>query len=115
MDGIAGKSPALTWVVNISALLLVLLWTIPTFGLLISSIRDKDQLATSGWWTSLASVERNLIERSSAPDTQVLEAGIYVITGNVLVLSKAMIWAKLPPLAGAHNNPLPLNQTRWHK
>ncbi|MCJ8323449.1 MAG: carbohydrate ABC transporter permease [Rhizobiales bacterium] len=83
MDGIAGKSPALTWVVNISALLLVLLWTIPTFGLLISSIRDKDQLATSGWWTSLASVERNLIERSSAPDTQVLEAGIYVITGNV--------------------------------
>lgn len=83
MDGIAGKNPALTWVVNISALLLVLLWTIPTFGLLISSIRDKDQLANSGWWTSLASVERNLIMRSDAPDTQSQDGDVWVITGNI--------------------------------
>lgn len=83
MDGIAGKNPALTWVVNLSALLLVLLWTIPTFGLLISSIRDKDQLASSGWWTSLASVERNLIVRSDAPDTQLQDGDVYVLTGNV--------------------------------
>lgn len=83
MDGIAGKNPALTWVVNISALLLVLLWTIPTFGLLISSIRDKDQLANSGWWTALTSVERNLIMRSAAPDTQSQDGNVYVLMGNV--------------------------------
>ncbi|MBL1242299.1 MAG: carbohydrate ABC transporter permease [OCS116 cluster bacterium] len=83
MDGIAGKNSALSWVVNISALILVLLWTIPTFGLLISSIRDKDQLATSGWWTSLTSVERNLIERSAAPDTQVKDGDIYILSGNI--------------------------------
>ncbi len=83
MDNIAGKSSLLSWVVNVSALILVLLWTIPTFGLLISSLRDKDQLASSGWWTSLTSVERNLIERSAAPDEQVEKDGVYMLSGNV--------------------------------
>jgi len=32
---------------------LVLLWTIPTFGLLISSIRPELEVKTTGWWTAL--------------------------------------------------------------
>src|SRR5262249_34204427 len=35
---------------HVALLLLVVLWTFPTVGLLISSVRDKDQLALSGWW-----------------------------------------------------------------
>ena len=31
-------------------LALVLLWTIPTFGLLVSSVRPEDEVKTSGWW-----------------------------------------------------------------
>ena len=38
MDNIAGSKPALTWAVHISAVLLVLLWVIPTFGLLVSFV-----------------------------------------------------------------------------
>lgn len=79
----AGKTPALTWAVNLSVLLLVVLWTIPTFGLLVSSVRDKDQLTTSGWWTSLTNTERNLIERTGAPDTQTQDGDGYVLEGNV--------------------------------
>ena len=30
--------------------LLVLLWTIPTFGILISSFRPEEDVKTSGWW-----------------------------------------------------------------
>jgi alpha-glucoside transport system permease protein len=37
--------------VNLSLLLLVLLWTIPTLGLFISSFRSRDDIQTSGWWT----------------------------------------------------------------
>ncbi len=51
MENIAGTKSRLVWAANISVLMLVLLWTIPTFGLLVSSFRDRDQISTSGWWT----------------------------------------------------------------
>ena len=37
MEGMAGQKSSLTWVVNLAALFLVVLWTIPTAGLLISA------------------------------------------------------------------------------
>ncbi|MCX6072061.1 MAG: ABC transporter permease subunit [Chloroflexi bacterium] len=37
--------------VNGTLLLLVVLWTIPTMGIFISSWRDRDDIATSGWWS----------------------------------------------------------------
>ncbi|MCH1881669.1 carbohydrate ABC transporter permease [Agrococcus sp. ARC_14] len=36
---------------TIAALVIAVLWTIPTFGLLLSSFRPADQIATTGWWT----------------------------------------------------------------
>jgi len=36
--------------VNGTLLLMVVLWTIPTMGIFISSWRDRDDIATSGWW-----------------------------------------------------------------
>ena len=45
-------------------LLFVIIWIAPTFGLFISSFRDKDQLAISGWWTSLITTEINEINRT---------------------------------------------------
>lgn len=35
--------------------ILVLLWTIPTFGVLITSFRERDDIAKTGWWRSFAS------------------------------------------------------------
>lgn len=36
--------------VNGVLLLLVLIWTIPTMGIFVSSFRNRDDIATSGWW-----------------------------------------------------------------
>ncbi|MFG3700071.1 carbohydrate ABC transporter permease [Micromonospora sp. NPDC047620] len=33
------------------SIVIAVLWTIPTFGLFISSFRPEDQIKTSGWWT----------------------------------------------------------------
>lgn len=38
-------------VVNGALFLLVLLWTVPTFGLLVSSFRNRNDILSSGWWT----------------------------------------------------------------
>jgi alpha-glucoside transport system permease protein len=37
--------------VNGALLLLVIIWTIPTLGLLISSFRPREDVRTTGWWT----------------------------------------------------------------
>jgi alpha-glucoside transport system permease protein len=36
--------------VDLTLLLLVALWTIPTLGIFVSSFRHRDDIATSGWW-----------------------------------------------------------------
>ena len=51
-------------------LFFVILWITPTFGLLVSSFRDKDQLAISGWWTSLINTEVNEIHRTKGKNEQ---------------------------------------------
>ena len=68
---------------NIALLLLVLIWTLPTFGLLVSSLRDKDQLAVSGWWTALTTSQSSSATTLGTADDQVEENGQFVITGNV--------------------------------
>ncbi len=37
-------------IVNGILLLLVVIWTVPTLGIFVSSFRDRDDIATSGWW-----------------------------------------------------------------
>ena len=65
-------------------LIIVFIWVIPTFGLLISSLRDKDQVALTGWWTALKHNEFNEIVRTEKSAVQSEENGVFIITGNLL-------------------------------
>ena len=56
----------------------VILWIIPTFGLFISSLRDKDLLAISGWWTSLTTTKVNEIHRMAGMEEQINEDGFFL-------------------------------------
>jgi alpha-glucoside transport system permease protein len=71
------------FLVRFTLLLLVVMWTIPTFGLFISSFRDKDLLPISGWWTALGMANRSEAARTGTADDQVEQDGVYVISGSV--------------------------------
>ena len=64
-------------------LLFVIIWIIPTFGLFISSLRDKDLLSISGWWTSLTTTEINEIHRMLGIEHQIQENNYYIIKGSI--------------------------------
>ena len=83
MLGAAQNRTLLTIIMHLSVLILVIMWTIPTAGLFISSIRDKDQLAVSGWWTALSTSQQNIIARSVDPKQQTERDGRFILEGNV--------------------------------
>ena len=51
------KSPLGKWLVNGLLVVVVLFWTIPTFGVLVTSFRDSRDIYASGWWTILPHME----------------------------------------------------------
>ncbi len=42
------------WFVRITIIVIVILWTIPTLGVLITSLRPEEVVNTTGWWTVFA-------------------------------------------------------------
>ena len=79
----SSKRSPLTYLVHATVLFLVVIWTIPTAGLFISSIRDKDQLSVSGWWTALSTSEQQLVTRANDPSKQIQVGDKFVIQGNL--------------------------------
>ncbi|MEU4676949.1 carbohydrate ABC transporter permease [Micromonospora sp. NPDC023737] len=58
---------------TLMSILIALFWTVPTFGLFISSFRPEDQIKTTGWWTfftdpqfTLENYQQVLFGRSSS-------------------------------------------------
>jgi alpha-glucoside transport system permease protein len=43
--------PSLKWLLHVFLVLLMVIWLIPSVGLLITSFRPQSDIASSGWWT----------------------------------------------------------------
>jgi alpha-glucoside transport system permease protein len=71
------------WALHIAVIVIVALWTLPTAGLLVSSLRDKDQIAVSGWWTALSTSESSTAGRMKGKADQVEKDGKFTISGNL--------------------------------
>jgi alpha-glucoside transport system permease protein len=80
MDNIAGQKSGLSIVTNLSVVVLVLVWLIPTIGLFVSSFRERDQISASGWWQAPFSVELAFRTRAEPPAQ---EGDLWVATGNI--------------------------------
>lgn len=69
--------------------LLVVLWVVPTLGLLLTSLRTPDQIAQSGWWRAASPVMLAGFVRTGAA-TEPL-AGGWVAAGSVLAPEQSLI------------------------
>jgi alpha-glucoside transport system permease protein len=78
-----GKSFASRFGVHIAVFIFVAIWTVPTLGILISSLRDKDQIIASGWWNSFASSTQTEAGRLPPASAQVEKDGKFVLEGNI--------------------------------
>lgn len=62
-------------------ILICVIWTVPTLGLLVTSFREPDAIRTTGWWTALTPATT---QNSVRTGTEVQEIdGRYVISGQV--------------------------------
>lgn len=78
-----GNSFASRFGVHIAVLIFVAIWTVPTLGILVSSLRDKDQIIASGWWNSFSSSSQTEAGRLPAASAQVEKDGKFVLQGNI--------------------------------
>ncbi|AID33956.1 carbohydrate ABC transporter permease [Mesorhizobium loti] len=78
-----GKSFVSRFGVHIAVLVFVAIWTIPTLGILVSSLRDKDQIVASGWWNSFASSSQTEAGRLPPATAQTQKDGKFVLEGNI--------------------------------
>ncbi len=58
--------------------LICILWTIPTIGLLISSVRVREDISSSGWWTVFPHQEYKSVSQVQLPTDVVLDQPIAV-------------------------------------
>jgi len=91
MSSVVGKKSSLVWAVHLSLLFMVLLWLFPTVGLLVSSFRTSDQIASSGWWNSMTPSVQNYTLRSDPPKSQIEKDGKFVIEGYLFEDKKGSV------------------------
>lgn len=70
--------------VHLAVLVIVVIWLVPTLGIFVSAVRDKDQIVASGWWTAFAGSSRTVAVRLAPAEQQKQEGGSSVISGSVL-------------------------------
>ncbi|WP_430785928.1 carbohydrate ABC transporter permease [Actinoplanes sp. G11-F43] len=77
---------------SLVAIVIAVIWTIPTFGLLVSSFRPEDQIKKTGWWTFFSDPQLTLDNYRAVFDE---ESGVnladYLLNSVVITLPSVLI------------------------
>ena len=94
------KKKATSPVASAIAVLLAVVWTIPTFGLLVSSLRPELAIKTTGWWTFFSDPQLTLDNYKAALSTETQSGlGSFFINSFVITIPAVIIPICLASLA----------------
>ncbi len=97
--GRAKKKLTSPWA-SFAAVVLAVLWTLPTFGLLISSFRPELKIKTTGWWTFFSDPQFTLDNYRAVLQTSGSDGlGSYFINSFIIVIPAVIIPICLASLA----------------
>ena len=85
---------------SLTAVVLGLLWTLPTFGLALSSVRPEKQIKTNGWWTFFTNPQLTLDNyRAALGSDSGVNLGHALISSAVITIPSVLIPLGLASLA----------------
>src|SRR5687767_5052399 len=76
----AGSKRLSAFLVNGALALICIMWTIPTFGVLVSSFRTRQDILSTGWWSILPHRAWQQVEEVRPP-TDLDRSGVMEIAG----------------------------------
>jgi alpha-glucoside transport system permease protein len=98
--GDAARAISSPWA-SLAAIIIAVLWTIPTIGLLVTSFRKQRAINTSGWWTSFSDPTQYTLEnyrQALAPGTSA-SLSQYFINTIVITIPAVLLPLFLASLA----------------
>ena len=94
------KKKATSPVASAIAVLLAVVWTVPTFGLLVSSFRPELAIKTTGWWTFFSDPQLTLENYQAALSTDTQSGlGSFFVNSFVITIPAVIIPICLATLA----------------
>ena len=80
-------------------MVIAVLWTIPTAGLLISSFRPEDDVKSSGWWTGLHGPASPSTTTATVLEGSDVDLGTYFVNTIVITIPAVIIPISLAVIA----------------
>ncbi|WP_129667869.1 carbohydrate ABC transporter permease [Phytoactinopolyspora endophytica] len=84
---------------SIAAIVIAVLWTLPTFGLLLSSFRPEDDIKGTGWWNWFTDPELTLDSYDEVLFGSQTELSTYVVNSVVITVPAVIIPVTLALMA----------------
>ena len=96
---VAKKKLTSPWA-SLAALIIAVLWTLPTFGLLVSSFRPERAIKTTGWWTFFSDPQVTLDNYRAVLDAESgAGLGSFFVNSLVITIPSVLIPMSLACLA----------------
>ncbi|GAA4602334.1 alpha-glucoside transport system permease protein [Actinoplanes octamycinicus] len=96
---VAKKRLSSPWA-SLAAIVIAVLWTLPTFGLLLSSFRPELAIKRTGWWTFFTDPEVTLDNYRAVFDSETgISLGTYFVNSLMICIPSVLIPLSLAALA----------------